>query len=300
MHLPVLPKETCSFLKPDYLLAADLCIGLGGHSNLFLQQNPNLVLYGVDQDEEALVECRKRFKDQKRIHFFYSNFYSQVLLWKKQKILFDFIFADLGVSSMQLDTASRGFSFAKEGRLDMRMDKRNSKTAFTLINTYSAKELEKIFFNYGEETYSKFFAKKIVERREKKPFENTLELGNFIKGLSHHKTKIHPATKIFQAIRIEINQELDYLDKMLKEIFSILKSKGKLIIISFHSLEDRIVKKFFQEMHKPASPTPYPLPKIYPPPKGKILTKKPIIPTKQEIKENPRSRSAKLRVIEKI
>ena len=300
MHLPVLQKETCSFLKPHYLLAADLCIGLGGHSNLFLQQNPKLVIYGVDRDEQALVECKKKIKNQKRTYFFHSDFYSQVLLWKKQEMLFDFIFADLGVNSMQLDNAERGFSFTKKGKLDMRMDKRNSKTAFTLVNTYSIGELEKIFFNYGEETRSKFLAEKIVERRQKKAFENTLELGNFIAGLSSYRKKIHPATKIFQAIRIEINQELNYLEKMLKEIFFILKSKGRLGIISFHSLEDRLVKKKFQEMHRPPSTTPYPLPKIYPSPKGKILTKKPIIPSRQEIKKNPRSRSAKLRVIEKI
>lgn len=282
---------------------ADLTLGLGGHSRLFLEKNSNISLYGVDRDAQAIYYSKQNLQFVKnRVFFFHNDFYSQILCWQKENKKFDFIFADLGVCSIQLDNAERGFSFAKEVKLDMRMDNRQSFTAYDAINFYSQEKLQEIFFSYGEESYSKLLSKKIIEYRKKKFFETGLELGNFIaKHIPYNsKKKIHPATKIFQALRIEVNEELKLLKKMLENILAILNPKGILAIISFHSLEDRIVKKFFRHWQNPPSETPFPLPKIFSASLVKSLMKKPITPTLEEIKNNPRARSAKLRVVEKL
>ena len=301
-HIPVLVKEVCSFLSNAHFIA-DLTLGLGGHSRFFLEQNHNIFLYAVDKDEQAILYSKQNLQFAKqRVQFFHNDFYSQSLSWQKEKRKFDFIFADLGVCSMQLDDEKRGFSFSKETKLDMRMDVRQNLTAYEVINFYTQEKLQEIFFTYAQEPRSKTLAKKIIQRRQQKLFETGAELGSFIASHNSYTStsKKHPATKIFQAIRIEVNKELELLKKMLESILFILKPAGKFAIISFHSLEDRIVKKKFNQWQNPPSTTPFPLPKIFPNPVVKILTKKPIIPIPEEIKHNPRSRSAKLRVCEKL
>ncbi len=329
-HIPVLKKEVLSFLRKSDCNIADLTAGLGGHSCLFLQKNQNLKLFLVDRDAEALRECRKNLlpnitkkdsfqkntTEKNALFFFENNFYSQSEHWKKEQRKFDFIFADLGVSSLQLDNAERGFSFLKEGALDMRMDVAQTLDAKKILQSYDEKKLAQIFRDYGEERYAKYLAEKIVRRREEKPFLTTTDLSFFTaqniksrqnikskkntKSRKSPKTKIHPATKIFQAIRIEVNQELKQLEAMLSVVLDLLQPKARLIIISFHSLEDRIVKQKFKSWAEPASKTPFPLPAVEEKPLVRLLCKKPIVPEFQEIQANPRSRSAKMRVIEKI
>ena len=303
-HIPVLAKEVCSFCKNSDLFVADLTLGLGGHSAFFLQNNSLATIYGVDRDEQAIMYSKQKLDFAKEKFFFFKNdFYSQVSRWRSQNKKFDFIFTDLGVCSLQLDQAQRGFSFAKDGKLDMRMDITQELSAYEVVNLYSQKELEKIFFDYGEEARARFFVKKILLARQKKFFETSLELGNFIAKFAFYKKgkrNIHPATKIFQAIRIEVNQELELLEKMLSVVLDILTATGRLAIISFHSLEDRIVKRCFQNWCQPPSRTPFPFPQIFPQPVAKNLTKKPITPSAKEVNSNPRARSAKLRVIEKL
>ena len=314
-HIPVLRKEVLSFLRESDCNIADLTAGLGGHSKLFLQQQQRqeqgnkLKLFLVDRDEEALKGCRKNLlsisknKDNGfffETDFFHNDFYSQTEHWKKENRKFDFIFADLGVSSLQLDNAKRGFSFLKEGELDMRMDEGQSFSAKEILLNYDEKKLIQIFKNYGEERYSRSLAKKIVQRRKEQPFLTTTDLSRFITKHMPKKTKIHPATRIFQAIRIEVNQELKQLESMLSVVLDLLAEKGRLVVISFHSLEDRIVKQKFKSWADPPSKTPFPLPAIKEKALVKLLCKKPIIPSKAEIQVNPRSRSAKMRAIEKI
>ena len=276
-HKPVLQYEVLSFLRNCDKLIADLTIGLGGHSKLFLKKNNHCTIYGVDRDKEAIIKSKERLQED---HFFFHNdFFSQVTIWKKESKEFDFIFADLGVSSLQLDDKERGFSFSKTGKLDMRMNQEETENAYDLINSYSQEELARVFFQYGEEARGKFFAKKIVEYREKIKIKTTTELGDFIKKLSsnkkkYHRKKIHPATKVFQAIRIEVNQELELLKKLLTIVLSILKPAGRLAIVSFHSLEDRIIKQQFKLWEKPPSKTLFPLPSVFPEPLVKVLTKK--------------------------
>ena len=311
-HTPVLKKEVLSFLRESDCTLADLTAGLGGHSLLFLEQQQqrqgqNFKLFLVDRDEEALKKCRENLcKDagKDRVFFFNNDFYSQTEHWKKEQAKFDFIFADLGVSSLQLDEAKRGFSFSKEAPLDMRMDVQQSLTAGKILQSYDEKKLTQLFKDYGEERLSKFLAKKIIQRRERRVFLTTTDLSGFIAKHSNKKiakkTKIHPATKIFQAIRIEVNQELKQLESMLSVVLDLLETKGRLVVISFHSLEDRIVKQKFKSWADPPSKTPFPLPAVKVKPLVRLLCKKPITANIQEIQANPRSRSAKMRVIEKI
>jgi 16S rRNA (cytosine1402-N4)-methyltransferase len=292
-HIPVLFNETIEAFK-DYNdgFIIDCTLGYGGHSQGLLEKYPNINLICNDQDETALEFSKKRLEKYKdRIIFNKGNFETVVEKFKDKNIVG--ILADIGVSSLQLDEASRGFGFNSD-TLDMRMDKYQNLSAIEVVNNYDQKKLEYIFKEYGEVREYKKVASLVVEKR---PFTSAKQLADiFLKNL--YKSKIHPATLPFQAIRIEVNNELGVLENLFKSIENANLNNCMVAIISFHSLEDRIVKNYFKKWSKKC---------ICPTgifrcecgnnnQKGKIITKKPIIPTKEEIKINSRSRSSKLRL----
>lgn len=307
-HYSVLKKECIENLtnnvdannKVSYF--ADLTFGGGGHSFELLYTNPLFVVRSTDQDPDALKNGYQRIATEgvgERIKLFNTNFvqFPELAKAECQEILnsggFQGILLDLGVSSHHFDEAGRGFSFRFEGPLDMRMNHQSDAflTAEEIVNTYSEAQLMKIFIEYGEEKFSKKIAVKICEERKLKRITTTSELENIIfhcypKEMRYGKT--NPSTRIFQALRLEVNRELEVLTETITQLIPLLKIGGRLAIISFHSLEDRIVKNLFKEA---AQSTEYPV---------EILTKKPIVPSEQEIFDNSRSRSAKLRVLERI
>jgi 16S rRNA (cytosine1402-N4)-methyltransferase len=294
-HIPVLLNETLSLFKDmQDGFFIDCTCGFGGHSEAILKTFPNIKLIAIDQDIEALNFAKKRlepFKD--RVEFVHSRSSEALLNYKDRKIAG--ILADIGVSSYQLDQRSRGFNFEGD-TLDMRMNQSQEFSAADVVNQYSINELEKIFKEYGEERYAKKIASKIVERRKEKKFTSSKELAEFIASFIPRR-KIHPATQVFQAIRIEVNQELVELQKILENSLKIANKGTILSIITFHSLEDRIVKNTFREWSKNC---------ICPPEafrcecgnnnaKVKLINKKPLVASKEELLTNPRSRSAKVR-----
>ncbi|MBF8246857.1 MAG: 16S rRNA (cytosine(1402)-N(4))-methyltransferase RsmH [Rickettsia sp.] len=292
-HIPVLTKEMIQILSPkDNKKYLDCTFGAGGHSLSILRNTYNSYLTSLDIDSKILnfVDILKN-KYSNRFTFIKSNFTEIDKLFNQEK--FDGIILDLGVSSMQLDSSERGFSFSKDGFLDMRMG--NSElTAFDVINKFSREELANIIYELGEEVQSKQIANAIVSFRKKSPINSTLELAKIVRNAMHYRpSKIDLATKTFQAIRIYINNELDNLRIFLSKVRNILSLNGIILIISFHSLEDKIVKNFFREyaIKKKSSNSDGFL---------KIITKKPIVPSKEEIFINKRSRSAKLRAAQKI
>ncbi|MBT3585344.1 MAG: 16S rRNA (cytosine(1402)-N(4))-methyltransferase RsmH [Halobacteriovoraceae bacterium] len=300
-HYSVLKKECLNFLSTDAPIGAvfaDLTFGGGGHSLALAQLDDSYTVIGVDQDPEARENGQKRIKElglEARVKIIPSNFVHfparvQEHLAEGKKL--QGILLDLGVSSHHFDSAERGFSFRFEGPLDMRMDPSNNEilTAADIINSYSAKELQKIFSEYGEERFSKSIAEKIVEVRSQKLFETTKELEDVIfhmypKKLRHGRA--NPSTKVFQALRIEVNRELTVLSEVIPQLLPLLDIGGSLAIISFHSLEDRIVKHSFKALEEGPLPC-------------SIETKKPVLPSIAEINENSRSRSAKLRVLKRV
>ena len=309
MHKSVLLQEVVQFLDPKTgQVYIDATIGFGGHSSEILKKiSPNGKLIGIDQDEEALAWLGANLKDKyPNLTLKKENFYDiEKVARENGHKNANGIIADIGVSSYQLDEPMRGFSFKNEGPLDMRMDKDQELTAAEVINTYSEQDLTDIFSKYGEERLSKTIAREIVRERAEKPFKTTLELSLLVQSIYTKKglkgLKIHPATRTFQALRIEVNDELKSLEIFLPQALDLLAKKGRLAVITFHSLEDRIVKDFFQKEAKGCiCPPDYPICKCGHDAKIKILTKKPVLATEKEIKENPRARSAKLRVIEKI
>ncbi|MGC8706618.1 MAG: 16S rRNA (cytosine(1402)-N(4))-methyltransferase RsmH [Desulfurella sp.] len=292
IHKSVLLNESMNFLQPKRgLMYLDLTFGGGGHSEQLLKLSaPDGIVVAFDQDSKAIeiaLKLKEIYKDRLIvIKENFSNCYSVVKEIGFDS--FDGIIMDIGVASFQLDDAQRGFSFSKDGPLDMRMDKDNPLSAREIINNWSRQELEQIIRNYGQERFAKRIALKIEEKRAKAPIETTLELANIVKEAvpAYFYKKIHPATKTFQALRIVVNSELDSLKKGLNDAIKLLKPYSRLVVISFHSLEDKIVKDTFKNFSQQ---------KIL-----SILTKKPIVPSLQEINENPRSRSAKLRCAEKL
>lgn len=280
------------FLQPKRgSMYLDLTFGGGGHTEQLLKLSaPDGIVVAFDQDSKAIeiaLKLKEIYKDRLIvIKENFSNCYSVVKEIGFDS--FDGIIMDIGVASFQLDDAQRGFSFSKDGPLDMRMDKDNPLSAREIINNWSRQELEQIIRNYGQERFAKRIALKIEEKRAKAPIETTLELANIVKEAvpAYFYKKIHPATKTFQALRIAVNSELDSLKKGLNDAIKLLKPYSRLVVISFHSLEDKIVKDTFKNFSQQ---------KIL-----SILTKKPIVPSLQEINENPRSRSAKLRCAEKL
>ncbi len=284
VHIPVLSRELIAGLavRPggEYL---DATVGGGGHSLLLLQAAENVRVTAIDQDQDAIAAARVKFEQAEpslieRVQFWQGNF-SQYNPKGKQ---FDGIIADLGVSSYQFDQAERGFSFRHTAPLDMRMNQQQSLTAAEIINHWDEKELADIFYQYGEERLSRRIAKRIVEKR---PFQTTTDLANAIANSvpsSYRHGRIHPATRVFQALRIVVNQELTSLETFLDKAQTWLKPGGIIGIISFHSLEDRIVKHRLKDS-----------------PILQVLTKKPIQAQEDELDNNPRSRSAKLRLAER-
>ncbi len=289
-HIPVLVEEVMDFLRCEpggtYV---DATLGGGGHASEMLRRSaPDGVVIGMEWDEDALSEARNvlmPFGD--RVKIFRENFIHLPDFMKADSV--DGILLDLGLSSIQVEKEERGFSFKGEGPLDMRMDQRIDQTAANLINHLSSEELEYILLHYGEESWAKKIAKGIVQEREREPIETTQALRKIIHRSiprRFHSRRIDPATRTFQALRIRVNDELENLRKILGTGWKVLKKGGRMVIISFHSLEDRMVKETFRRLAKEGT--------------MRVLTKKPVTPSEDELKRNPRSRSAKLRCAERI
>jgi len=301
-HTPVLLAEVLHYIDAsEGKVVVDGTLGGGGHTEAMLKAGASVI--GIDQDEQALEFARERLAPfGAQFSAVQGNFSTMPSLLREaghEKV--DAILVDIGVSSWQLDEADRGFSFGKEGPLDMRMDRSQGQTAADLVNGYSENELQTIFWEFGEERSAKTMARRIVEQREKKPFVTTLDLADFISSIIPRGGKIHPATRIFQALRIAVNDELGVLREFLENAGQLLNPGGRVLVITFHSLEDRIVKQFFKhaslaEIDRKEWPAPRPNPDY----QYKLLTRRPVVASEGELKTNKRARSAKLRVAEKI
>ena len=304
-HKSVLLNECINNLNiKENGIYVDATLGFAGHSKEILKKIPNGHLYAFDQDDFAISKSKETLsKISSNYTIIRSNFKNiEKELSNLNVTKVDGILYDLGVSSAQLDIDERGFSFHKDAPLDMRMDTTQKLSAYNIVNEYSYEDLVRILKNYGEEKYAPNIAKNIIKERENKKIETTLELVDIIKKSMPMKAKRdkHPARKSFQAIRIEVNSELEVLELALKQSLELLNKNGRLCVISFHSLEDKIVKNIFNEVSsipKEFQNLPY-LPEEYTP-KYKIISKG-ITPTKEELEENHRSHSARLRVIERI
>ena len=305
-HKPVLLKECIENLNinPNGIYI-DGTLGGAGHSiEIIKRLSSKGLLIGIDRDEEALKAASEKLAEYKNIKYVHGNHDEIKEILENLKIeKVDGILLDLGVSSYQLDERNRGFSYmAKESQLDMRMDRNQSLTAKEIVNTYSEEKLTKIIFEYGEEKFAKSISKKICENRKKEEIETTGQLVQIIENSvpKFAKKEGHPAKRTFQAIRIEVNNEIEPLYETVSKSIQSLKSKGRLCIITFHSLEDRAVKNAYQNAKgKCTCPKDLPYCICGAKSQGEIVTKKPIIPTEEEQKENSRAKSAKLRVFEK-
>ena len=306
-HKSVLLKETVDSLciRPDGIYV-DGTLGGGGHAfEVCRRLGPGGRLIGIDQDQDAIAAASKRlapFGD--RAGIVRSNYRQiQDVLEGLQIGRVDGIYLDLGVSSYQLDTAERGFSYREDAPLDMRMDRRNTQTAADLVNGCDESELYRIIRDYGEEKFAKNITKHIVKARQEKPIETTGELTEIIKAAIPAKMRAtggHPAKRTFQAIRIALNHELEVLDQSIDTMIQLLNPGGRLSIITFHSLEDRIVKNRFRENENPCiCPPDFPVCVCGRVSRGRVITRKPILPSKEELEENKRAKSAKLRVFER-
>ena len=286
LHAPVLSREVIDTLAPkkgeNYL---DLTAGYGGHASVILGLTQGSATL-VDRDINAIDVLKDKFADFKQVNFLHSDFLDACQKLAEENQQYDLILADLGVSSPHLDNASRGFSILQDGPLDMRMDPEQELSAEKVVNTYSAQELQRILRIYGEEPKARRMAQLIVESR---PLRTTSELASLAKKVWPGHSRSHPATRLFQAVRIEVNDELGQLERALPVMVDLLAPKGRLAIITFHSLEDRIVKRFFKE--KAGDRYDAELTEV---------TKQPLTATPQELVINPRSRSAKIRVVAKI
>ena len=284
----------------------DGTLGGGGHSYHIAERlTEDGRLIGIDRDEDAICAASKRLEPfTDRVTIVKNNYGNIREVLDRLKISqVDGILLDLGVSSYQLDTAERGFSYMADAPLDMRMDREESRTAWDIVNTYSEQELFRVIRDYGEDRFAKNIAKHIVKQREEKPVETTGELVKIIQGaipMKVQKTGGHPAKRTFQAIRIELNRELTVIDEVIDTMIDVLKPGGRLCIITFHSLEDRIVKSRFRTAENPCiCPREFPVCVCGRKSKGHVVTRKPILPSETEMEENPRARSAKLRVFVK-
>lgn len=306
-HISVLLRESVdALLVSDGGIYADGTLGGGGHSYEILSRNKTCSLIGIDRDREAIDAAKKRLSPYRdRVTFVNRNFCEIKDILREQGIdKIDGAVLDLGVSSYQLDNSERGFSYMSNARLDMRMDTSGGKTAYDVVNSYSCDELTEIFFAYGEEKWSKRIAEFIVRARSENPVETTFELVDIIKAAIPKKARQdggHPAKRVFQAIRIEVNNELNMLEGAVKDFISCLKSGGRLAIITFHSLEDRIVKKAYKDLAQGCTcPKEFPVCVCGKVPEIKIISKKPVLPSENELGENSRAKSAKLRIAEKL
>ena len=302
-HISVLADEVIENLniKPDGIYV-DLTLGKGGHSKRILEKlSENGRLIALDQDQDALNAAKKNLSDYPNVTFIKSNFEDIDKVLDKLGISkIDGALMDIGVSSYQIDNAQRGFSYMHDGPLDMRMDANNELTAEKIVNGYSLDELQEIFSKYGEERFSKTIARNIVENRNKQRIDTTFKLRDLV-NKSVKTKEVHPEKRVFQALRIEVNRELEVLEKTLQKVIDYLKKDARLCVISFHSLEDRIVKNTFKELEKDCiCPPDLPVCVCNHKAKVKIITKKPITASKKELKENSRAKSAKLRVCKRI
>jgi 16S rRNA (cytosine1402-N4)-methyltransferase len=307
-HRPVLPAETKRFLAPERGgLFVDCTVGPGGHSEGILESSSQTRVIGIDLDEEALAVSRERLaRFGSRFVVVHANFreLAQVLKELDESVPAG-ILADLGVSSLQFDTPERGFSFRFDAPLDMRMDRRSGvETAADLLARLSEEEIARIIFEYGEERHSRRIARRIVESREQgKPIETTKELTELVErsARTRKKGQIHPATRTFQALRIAVNNELSGLAQFLETAVDLLQAEGRLVVISFHSLEDRIVKRELRRLSGHCQcPLRVPVCSCGARQAVEILTRRPIVPSAIEIEENPRARSARLRACRKL
>ena len=304
MHKSVLLDECLEYLNlKDDSVIVDCTLGYGGHSSNILKKIKRGFLFAFDQDDEAIKSSKNRLDEiSDNYEIIKSNFKNiKKELEKRNVKTVNGILYDIGVSSPQLDEDYRGFSFHKDAKLDMRMDQTQDFSAYELINNYEYKDLVRIFINYGEEKYATSIAKNIIKNRNEKPIETTLELVEIIKNSvpEKYKREKHPARKVFQAIRIEVNKELEVFEQSLKDALELLDINGRICVITFHSLEDKICKDIFKsvsDIDKNMKNLPI-IPEEYLP-KYKIIAN--IKPSKDELDENPRARSAKLRVIERV
>ncbi len=301
-HVTVLAAEAVESLLPaPGKVVVDATLGGGGHSELLLRAGAEV--WGIDQDPAARRAARHRLAGYgERLHILAGNFRNAVELLRGQGVAeVDGLLADIGVSSPQVDCAERGFSFLADGPLDMRMNPQAPRTAADIVNTASEEELADILWQYGEERASRAIARRIVQERTKTPFRTTLQLANTIAAVLPRKGRLHPATRSFQALRIAVNDELGALEQLLRTGLSLLRSGGRFAVITFHSLEDRAVKRFFEQVTREEIDRPeWPAPRPNPDYAARLVFRKPLTAGEAELAANPRARSAKLRVIEKI
>ena len=305
-HRSVLLNEVIEGLniKPDGIYV-DGTLGGAGHSALVCRRlSPRGRLIGIDQDQDAIIAASEKLASFRQAVIIRSNYCYMVPKLMEMGITgVDGILLDLGVSSFQLDTPERGFTYREDAPLDMRMDDRQKETAYDIVNGYSEAELYRIIRDYGEDKFAKNIAKHIVKAREEAPLRTTLELSRVIREAIPMRIQAsggHPAKRTFQAIRIELNRELQVLEDSLGGMIDFLNEGGRIAVITFHSLEDRIVKNIFRDSENPCiCPPSFPVCVCGKKPKGRVITKKPILPGETEMEENPRSKSAKLRIFEK-
>lgn len=305
-HVPVILNETIEGLDiKEEGIYVDCTLGGAGHSSEILKRlSSKGRLIGIDQDIKAIEAAKGRLEEYNNVTYVHDNFHNIDNILKELNIdKVDGILMDLGVSSYQLDTAERGFSYMKEAHLDMRMDRDNGLSAYNVVNEYSEEELFRVLKEYGEERFSRRIVKFIIEEREVNPIETTFELVKIIKKAIPMRFQQggHPAKKTFQAIRIEVNNELGILNNAVEDSVNNLKEGGRIAVITFHSLEDRIIKNKFRNLQNPCTcPKDFPICICGKKPVVKVINKKPIEALQEEKDVNPRSKSAKLRVAEKI
>ncbi len=288
IHVPVMPEEVLEALKVrENGIYVDATVGTGGHAEYILRRAGRCTLIGIDRDEKAIETAAGRLKGLENVHLVRGNYSDMGSIVSNLGYAgVSGILLDIGVSALHLKSEGRGFSFLRDEPLDMRMDQAQALTARDVVNTYPEKDLAGLIYRYGEERHSRRIARAIVRARRRKPVESCRELADIISRAIGRRGRIHPATRTFQAIRIEVNRELEELSAAIEEGVSLLEKGGRLCVLSYHSLEDRIVKNAFKKMAKEG--------------RLMIITGKPLVPGQAEQRLNPSSRSAKLRVGEKI
>lgn len=303
-HIPVLLDKSIEYLITNKSgIYFDATLGFGGHSELILSKlDQSAKLIGTDKDRQAFDFCLEKFAEEDRVSFYNAGFVNIDAIAKLERVEgFDGILADLGVSSFQLDDESEGFTYRANAPLDLRMSKENKTTAADAVNNLSSKELTKIFFEYGEDPNSRKIANAIIQKRKEKRIETTFELREIIENVVPSKFVMKTLSRIFQALRIYVNDELEELKTFLEKSVELLETGGRIVILTYHSLEDRIVKEFFKyESLDCVCPPEFPVCVCDKTARLKILTKKPLIADDEELKRNKRARSGKLRAAEKL
>lgn len=306
MHLPVLLNEAISYLAVNPVgTYVDGTVGGGGHLQRLLQVlRPEAKVLALDKDPDTLAATSRSFQQEPRVVFVHEDFrHLDKVLANYNITKVDGVLLDLGVSSFQLDIEDRGFSFHDDARLDMRMDRHNQLSAWDVVNNYDQADLTRILYQYGEEKYASSIARRIIKARQDRSIDTTLELVELIKSAvpPKYRREKHPARKTFQALRIEVNDELGAVEAVLPQAVDLLRKGGRLCVITFHSLEDRLVKRFMQwEARQCICPPELPICTCDHQARLEIITRKPILPSAEECQSNPRARSAKLRVAGKI